>query len=198
MSLVLFALAAGTLVGLACGGSLRRLGEARLRWVGVLLAGAVCELAGSCWGAGDVGDALLIVGYVLLVAFALRNAALTGMLLVAIGLAANLTVIALDGGMPVAGIPSGHYGVRHHAERSGDQLIGLADTVHLAPLGEIVSAGDIVLSLGVATVMVGLIRPRPRPRRRRAPGGLRPVGNRDRLASESPDADVRWPAAADA
>jgi hypothetical protein len=168
MSLVLIALAAGTIVGFARGGRLRHLADAHLRWLGLLVAGAVCELAGSRWGAGWLVNALFVSGYVLLVAFAVRNAALTGMVLVAVGLAANLTVISLDGGMPVSGLPSGHYGARHRAERPGDHLTGLADTVKLSPLGETVSGGDIVLCLGVATVMAGLLRP---PRRRG--GGVR-------------------------
>ena len=46
--------------------------------------------------------------------------------------------------------PACRIGRRHHGERPGDHLTGLADVVHLAPLGETVSAGDIVLSLGVA------------------------------------------------
>ena len=82
----------------------------------------------------------------LLIGFALRNAGLTGMVLVAVGLLANLTVIAVDRGMPVRGLPAGvSDGWRHHGERPGDHLTGLADVVRLTPLGETVSAGDIVL-----------------------------------------------------
>jgi hypothetical protein len=102
----------------------------------------------------------LIAGYLLLVGFALRNLAITGMVLVAMGLLANLTVVALNGGMPVRGLPAGTtYGPRHHGQRPGDRLTGLADVVHLPALGEIVSPGDLVLGLGVATVVVTLMRP---------------------------------------
>ena len=47
---------------------------------------------------------ILLAGYVLLICFAVRNAGLTGMVLVAVGLLANLAVIAVDGGMPVRGL----------------------------------------------------------------------------------------------
>src|ERR1700685_1362346 len=100
MLLVVIALAAGSVAGLALGGHWRHLADTRLRSVGTLLAGAVCEFAGSRWGPGWFGTALVVAGYVLLASFAVRNAALAGMVLVAAGLLANLTVIALNGGMP--------------------------------------------------------------------------------------------------
>jgi len=188
MLLVVVAIAAGTIAGLALGGRLRRVADARLRSVGLLLAGAGCEFVASHWGAGWIGSALLVAGYGLLVGFALRNAAMTGMLLVAVGLAANLAVIALDGGMPVRGAPVGaSYGPRHHGERSGDRLTGLSDVVRVAPLGETVSAGDLVLSLGAAVVVVGLMGPPRRQLRRRRP---QPAGPYDQDA----DADSWAPA----
>ena len=163
MPLVVLALAAGVLGGLVVGGRFRHLTGARLRSLGLLLGGAGCEFVGSRWIAGAVGTGVLVAGYLLLVGFALRNAAVTGMVLVAFGLLANLTVIALNGGMPVRGLPAGaDYGPRHHGERPGDHLTALADVVRLAPLGETVSPGDLVLSLGVATVAAGLMRPRRR------------------------------------
>jgi hypothetical protein len=105
----------------------------------------------------------MIAGYVLMIGFALRNVAVTGMVLVAAGLLANLTVIAVDRGMPVRGLAAEvSDGWRHHGERPADRLMGLADVVR-TPLGETISAGDIVLSLGVATAVVSLMRPRRRP-----------------------------------
>jgi hypothetical protein len=163
MSLVALALALGVLAGLLLGGRLRHLAGTRLRSVGLLVGGAVGEFAGSRWGAGAVGTAIVVAGYLLLISFALRNVAVTGMVLVAFGLLANVTVIALNGGMPVRGLPAGAtYGTRHHAQRPGDRLTGLADVIHLPALGEIVSPGDLVLGLGVATVVVAVMRPRRR------------------------------------
>jgi hypothetical protein len=165
MSLVLLALAVGLLAGALLGGRLRNLVGVRLRSVGLLLGGAVCESIGSRWGQGPVGLGLIIAGYVLLLTFAVRNVATTGMVLVAFGLLANVTVIALDRGMPVRGVaPSATFGPRHHGIRPQDRLVGLADVVRLAPFDEMVSAGDVVLSVGVATTVAGLMRPRRRAR----------------------------------
>jgi Family of unknown function (DUF5317) len=163
MPLVVVAVGAGVVAGWIRGGRLRFVAGARLRSAGLLLAGALCELVGSRWASGSAGTGLLIAGYVLLIAFALRNLAVAGMILVAFGLLANLTVIAVDGGMPVRGLPAGAPGgPRHHPVRPGDHLVGLADVIHLAPIGETVSAGDMVLALGVATAVSELMRPRRR------------------------------------
>jgi hypothetical protein len=159
MALIALALVAGVVAGRVLGGRLRHLSGARLRSAGLLMAGAACEFAGSRWGSGAVGTGLLVAGYVLLLGFALRNLALTGMVLVGFGLLANLAVISLNQGMPVRGLPPGvRDGPRHHGERPGDRLTSLADVVRLGPLGETVSPGDIVLSVGVATVMAGVMR----------------------------------------
>jgi hypothetical protein len=166
MLLVVVALAVGTAAGLLLGGRVRHLAGTRLRSVGLLLGGAVCELAGNRWDAGTVGTGIIVAGYLLLLAFAAHNAAITGMVLVAAGLLANALVIAIDNGMPVRGAPPGAtFGARHHGERPGDHLSGLADVIHAPLVGETVSAGDLVLSLGMATVVVSLLRP---PRRRLA------------------------------
>ncbi len=169
------AVAAGLAVGLLSGGRLHRLADARLRLVGFLVAGAALEAIGTLWIGGGLGLAALIGGYVLLLAFALANAARTGMVLVGAGLLANLAVITVDGGMPVRGVAADvSAGARHHGIRAGDRLTFLADVVPLPAIGETVSAGDIVLSIGVATVVVGLLRAPPR--RRTTP--LRTSGRR--------------------
>jgi hypothetical protein len=150
MSLALIALVLGCVAGLAMGGKFANLRRMSLGKVRLLLAGAFCEFAGDRWVSGWAGAVVVVAGFLLLFGFAVRNIKLTGMVLVA----------ALDGGMPVRGVPAGvTSGPRHHGEKPGDHLIGLADVVHIAPLGEMVSAGDIVLAVGVATVIAGLMRP---------------------------------------
>jgi hypothetical protein len=168
MLLPLCALAAGLAVGLLTGGKPRRLANTRLRLPGLLVAGAALEAAGSLWIGGPWGLAVLIGGYVSLLAFAVANAAKAGMILVAAGLLANVVVIAADAGMPVRGVAAdAATGPRHHAMRPGDRLTFLADVVPVAPLRQTVSAGDIVLSIGVATAVVGLLR-LPRQQRTRS------------------------------
>jgi hypothetical protein len=73
--------------------------------------------------------------------------------LVTVVLLSNLLVIGLNGGMPVRGVPAGvQLGGHHLGERPGDLLKGLTDVVYVAPLGETLSAGDIVLASGVGTL----------------------------------------------
>lgn len=159
MSLVVVALVAGVVAGRLLGGRPRYLAGTRLRWSALLVAGAVCALAGS-----RLGMAVIVAGYLLLLAFAFRNLALTGMVLVACGLLANLAVIVVDRGMPVHGASAGStFGPLHHGVRPGDHLLELSDQFRLSLLDETVSPGDIVLALGVATVTAGLMRPRRRP-----------------------------------
>ena len=146
------------------GGRLRYLAGARLRWVGLLAAGAVGEFVGSRWGTGTVAPRRGVVGYLLLLGFALRNLALTGMILVACGLLANLAVIVVDGGMPVRGVPAGAaYGPRHHGVRPGDHLVELSDQIRWRRSTPRFRPATSSWPLGVATLTAGLMRPRRRP-----------------------------------
>jgi hypothetical protein len=162
MWLALVALAAGCLVGILAGGKLENLMFSRLRWLGLLGAGAACEAIADRWLTGEGGLWLVIAGYVLMLGFALRNLSEAGSVLVAVGLFSNLLVIGVNGGMPVRGVPAGvQLGGHHHGEQSGDRLTGLADVVYVAPLGETLSAGDILLASGVGTLAAfGVVRGR--------------------------------------
>lgn len=185
MRLTILAVAVGTVGGLGAGalgaGRPRHLAPAqRLRLWPLLAAGLGLQVAGSAPAAGGRPVALL-ASYALLVVFAGANAQVVGMWLVAVGIALNGLVMAVDGGMPVsraavvaAGLagPGQASGLRlpagRHLERPSDQLVAAADVVPVAPLREVVSLGDLVADVGVADVLVHLLR-RPRERRRRAP-----------------------------
>jgi Family of unknown function (DUF5317) len=173
MLLPLIAVVAGVAIGGLAGGSWRHAAQAPVRNLPLLLAGVACEFVATWWGSGWTGFALVVAGLVLLLGFAVSNLALTGMVLVAAGLLSNLVVIALNGGMPVHGVPPGAtYGPRHHGLRPGDHLTGLADVVHVGFLGQTLSAGDIILAVGVTTVIVALLRP---PRHRETAGSPAPA-----------------------
>jgi hypothetical protein len=160
MLLAIMAIAVGTVASLITGGRFVADRMVRVRGVRALLGGAVLEVAAGLGGPGAVGTALVVTGYALLVAFAVANLRITGMVLVAAGLLANATVMALDGGMPVRGAQSSVAAdPRHHAVRPSDRLVGLADVISLGPIGETVSGGDIILCLGAATVTWSLTRP---------------------------------------
>ena len=166
MWLALIALAAGCVVGLLAGGRLGKLLESRLRWLWLLGAGAVCLSIANRWWPGTGGLWLVVAGYVLMLGFAFRNMNQAGTVLVAAGLLSNLLVIGINGGMPVRGIPAGvQAGGHHHGEQASDRLTGLSDVFYVAPLGETVSAGDILLAGGVGTVAAFAVV-----RGRRSPG----------------------------
>ncbi|MGH9054753.1 MAG: DUF5317 family protein [Acidimicrobiales bacterium] len=159
MTLVALALVAGIAAGLLAGGRPRNLGRLTLRWSALLLLGATSEVAGTYGLTGTWATVTAIFGYVLLLGFAARNLRLTGMVLVLAGLLANFTITLLDGGMPVRGEPAGvALGARHHGEQPSDRLVALGDVVPVGFLGETVSAGDIVLALGVAAAVAALLR----------------------------------------
>jgi hypothetical protein len=153
--LALIAVVGSGLCGLAAGGRLSNVVSAPLRDPWLLVAGGAFGWAGGRWGLG-----LVISGYGLLLVFAIRNIRLTGMVMIAIGLLSNLLVIAVDGGMPVRGVPAGiSLGARHHGQKPSDRLTGLADEVRITPLGETVSAGDLVLAVGAGAVAFSVVRP---------------------------------------
>ena len=153
MWLALISVAAGCGVGLLAGGRLSNLTGAQLRWLWLLGAGAACEAVADRWLVGSDGLWLVVAGYVLMLGFAIRNLPRWGSVLVAAGLFSNLLVIGLNGGMPVRGVTAGaQLGGHHHGLQPSDRLTGLSDTVYLSPLGETLSAGDILLASGVGLI----------------------------------------------
>jgi hypothetical protein len=174
MAYAAVAIVLGGVVGLATGGRLGNLGEHRLKAWPLLLAGIVVQLL-SDRASGDAGPALLVASYALLLAFTLANIRLFGMALVAVGLALNLLVIAVNGAMPVrpqavidAGIVDDGRELsrirlksKHHFERPSDRLMPLADIIPVKPLREVLSVGDVLMSLGIAAVLATLLRKEP-------------------------------------
>jgi hypothetical protein len=121
----------------------------------------------------DVGLALLLASYVLVVGFCLSNLRLTGLGVVAVGIGMNAFVIALNSGMPYRA-PEGEKletTVKHRPERSGDVLPALGDTIVLpSPADASISFGDLVLAVGLVDVAFHASR-RTRRERRDLRGG---------------------------
>ncbi|HEX9969883.1 MAG TPA: DUF5317 family protein [Acidimicrobiales bacterium] len=171
------AVAIGFALGLLTGGKLECLGERRFRLTGLLAAGLVVQvLSGRFDGSAAVG--VVIASYALLIAFCVVNVRLVGMALVLLGLVLNFTTIAVNGGMPVrrsavvaAGIAdwdeldSLEVHEKRHLERPDDDLMAISDIIPVPVLGEVLSFGDIVMSVGVADVIVNLLKPLPARRR---------------------------------
>ncbi|HVF75418.1 MAG TPA: DUF5317 family protein [Acidimicrobiales bacterium] len=166
------AVVVGLALGLLTGGRLEHLGNRRFRAPALLAAGLVVQAASGRFGGGTV--ALVIVSYLFLMAFCAANLRLVGMGVVLLGLAMNFTTIAVNGGMPVrrsavvaAGIAEWHelddleIHDKRHLERSDDDLMFLSDIIPVPVLGEVLSFGDLVMSVGVADVLFHLLRPPP-------------------------------------
>ena len=171
MRFTLMAVAAGILIGALTGGRLRHLGDRTFRLLPLLVAGVALQAVGLRFESSP-GLVLVILSYLLLLGFAAANAALVGMWLVALGVALNLLVIGVNGGMPVrpsalvsAGVVrpeelgSLELGAKRHLERPSDRLTFIADIFPVPPLAEVLSFGDIALDVGVANVIIHLMRP---------------------------------------
>jgi hypothetical protein len=175
VALVVIALAIGVAVGrLLQPLRYRHLGAPRVRWPAALGLGvAVAVLADRL--DGDAAVTAGIAGQALLVAGVLANLHLVGAGVLAVGLGLNLVSMAVDGGVPVrpgalveAGVlepdevPDATVSGPRHIEGDGDALGWLGDALPVAPLGIVVSFGDLVVAVGVADVAAHAARPRRR------------------------------------
>ena len=171
MRFTLMAVAAGILIGALTGGRLRHLGDRTFRLLPLLVAGVALQALGVRIES-DAGLVVVLISYLLLLAFAVANAAVVGMWLVALGVTLNLLVIGVNDGMPVrpsalvaAGIARPgdvddlDLGGKRHLERPSDRLTFLADIFPVPPFAEVLSFGDIALDVGMANVIVRLMRP---------------------------------------
>ena len=168
------AIVAGVLIGLLCGGRFENLGDASFRLWPLLTLGVVVQGAAAFTADGAVP--LILGSYALLLIFTAVNLHHAGMGVVFVGIAMNLLVIAVNGGMPVradaivaAGIvgyeqiPSLEFGSKRHLETPDDRLTFLGDIIPVPLAEEVLSFGDLAMSVGVAAVLVNLLRRRRGP-----------------------------------
>lgn len=182
LTVVLLALA----VSAVRGGRLRRIAEAPLHHPWLLFSGLALQLgvdlaAGRGWlpDAGVAGLALLVASQLLVVAWLVHNRHLPGVWLVAAGLALNALVMTANGAMPVdpdamralglgeLEVPPG----KHTLLTAATRLPWLADVIPLPPLRSIVSAGDLVLAVGLFPLTHALMTWRGRAERERGTRG---------------------------
>lgn len=156
------AVVVGVLAGLATGGRLAALEGLRLAWWPLLAAAVVLRLSAGAFG--DVAPAVYVVAFAAIAAVALANRHLAGAALVALGAALNLTVVALNGGMPVSldAVAFATAAFPHdslHVELvANSRLPYLADVIPIALVRSVYSAGDIFLALGGAWVSFAAVR----------------------------------------
>jgi hypothetical protein len=174
MLLIGVALAIGALIGLAAPPEERRFKRPRARLLPLVGAGVLLQaLAGRLDDGAAVVVALL--GFASLLGFAAANMHLVGMGVLIVGLAANVLVIAVNGGMPVrrdalvaANVVEEHEldglelrGPRH-VERPRDHLVVLGDIIPVPVVDEVVSFGDLILLVALSDIAAHLVRRRRR------------------------------------
>ena len=163
------AIVVGVVIGLVRGGRFENLGEASFRLWPLLVLGVVVQGAAAFTAEGAVG--LILASYVLLLLFTALNLQHAGMGVVFVGIAMNLAVIGVNGGMPVredaivaAGIVERDdvaaldFDAKRHLETDDDRLTFLGDIIPVPVAEEVLSFGDLAMSVGVATVLVNLLR----------------------------------------
>lgn len=157
------------------GGHFRQLGRIRLRRPWLLFAGLglqilleVIDLPRARYD--DVGLAILLASYVLIIGFGISNLMLTGMGVITVGIAMNAFVIALNQGMPYRA-PHGvkaETTVKHRPEKPDDVLPQLGDYIRLgSPVDASISFGDLIIAVGLIDLTYRASR-RPRRSRSRA------------------------------
>jgi hypothetical protein len=172
---LLYAVAAGIVVGLLLGGRLDRLDGLRLRWVPLALAGLVVQIVLFVRPVGDavgsLGPPIYVASTVAVLAFVVRNVRVAGMAVVALGAASNFAAIVVNGGyMPasasalaVAGLdPS--VGYSNSVVLPDPALAPLTDIFALPawlPLANVFSVGDLLIGVGVAVAIAVSMRGRP-------------------------------------
>lgn len=176
MKLLLAVVVLSVFLGYAFGGRLHHLESLRLRWWGLVILGLGIQFVHLPDGVAGtdlvIRTAVLALCYSLLLTFALVNVRMPGMFLVVIGLACNMTVIVVNGGMPASAqalIDSGQEDVladvrdqgadKHHLLTDDDQLTFLADVIAVPqPIGQAVSVGDILVYAGLTWLIVATMR----------------------------------------
>ena len=198
----LLAIGVGVALGLKWGGSLANLADWRPPLWEALLAGVVLTLLLFVvpWSGWFV-SLLAIVATGSLLAFAVLNLRVGGMVLVAAGLALNLLVTVVNWGMPVSAWALETSGAVADGSVEGIVLTGgrrlggfpvvLGGAIPL-PWGQVVSLGDLAVLAGTALVIASIMRryevgggfspgPGPGYRRRSATGFGGPRDYRDAL-----------------
>ncbi|MDQ3985115.1 MAG: DUF5317 domain-containing protein [Actinomycetota bacterium] len=164
------------------GGSFQLLADTRLRWTILLFEGLLIQVLFDIWdppGLTRSGAlAVLIVSNVAVAAFIALNARMPGLLLAGLGLLLNVVVITANQAMPVsdsaaktAGVappPESSTELKHERLDTDTKLPWLADVIPVPGLGEILSAGDIFLALGIGRLVYAQMSPKSRGSRREA------------------------------
>lgn len=166
------------LTGYVAGGRLRGFETVEIHWWFLVLVGTALQ-AVAIPADGPIDQRLLativmLASYGLLLVFVFVNRWIPGARLMLAGLLLNFIVIGLNNGMPVnpsaVETAGGHItevenstSPKHHLQNEDDIAPFLGDVIPVpAPIGIVVSVGDVLLYLGVAWFVIQVMRGRSR------------------------------------
>jgi hypothetical protein len=171
---MLYAIPVGIAAGLLLHGKLDRLGDLRLRWAWLAVLGLVAQLALFAdpirTAVGDAGPAIYVASTAAVLIAVLRDVAVPGMGLIAIGAGSNLAAILANGGyMPadpgaLASVVELTPGYSNSVVLADPALRPLTDIFVLPaglPLANVFSIGDVLIGIGVAATILIAMRVRP-------------------------------------
>ena len=170
---ILYAIPIGIVAGLLLGGKLDRLADLRLRWAPLALLGLVVQVllfADPISAAvGDGAPAIYVASTAAVLIAVLRDVAIPGMALIAIGAGSNLVAIVANGGyMPadpaaLASVVELTPGYSNSVVVADPALRPLTDIFALPaafPFANVFSVGDVLIGIGVAATIVIAMRAR--------------------------------------
>ena len=169
---ILYAIPVGIVAGFLLGGRLDRLGELRLRWAWLAVAGLVAQLLlftdPIATSVGDLGPPIYVLSTAAVLVAVVRNWRIPGMWLVALGAASNLLAIVANGGIMPASPeavsalePLGGEGFSNSVVVADPVLRPLTDIFALPPwlpFANVFSIGDVLLGVGIAVVIASAMR----------------------------------------
>ena len=169
---ILYALPVGLLLGILLGGRLGGLGQVRFRWAAPAVLGFAFQVIlfsePVAARVGDAGPVLYVASTAVVLVAVLRNLAIPGMAVVALGAGSNLAAIVANGGyMPASPSAAAEFGRGVQTAYSNSRIVDapalelLTDVIALPrwlPFANIVSVGDILIGLGIIIVIVAAMR----------------------------------------
>jgi len=171
---ILYSIPVGIVAGYLLGGRIERLADLRLRWAALALIGLAVQVIlfaepVGTW-VGAAGPAVYVGSSLAVFVAVLRNVAIPGVGVIAIGAGCNLAAIVANGGwMPadpgalasVGGPPSGPSNSIVVAEPALRPLTDLFALPAWLPFTNVFSVGDVLIGIGIAATIALAMRARP-------------------------------------
>lgn len=182
---ILYAVALGVLMGFVSGGRLAGLADLRFRWSGLIMGGLIVQAilfsAPVAERVGGLGAPIYVLSTAAVLVALIRNVAITGLPIVALGATSNVAaIIANRGYMPAAPDALAAFGRATIDGYSNSTVISqpalepLTDLFALPrflPFANVFSVGDLLIGIGVAVAIAWAMRHEHRVRQRTAAEG---------------------------